>query len=702
MIQRIGCVICLCSLFLVLISCASNKGLSDKELEENFLKKFDVAKEFKSEKNSSLDTVESLLKIKKTFASAREFYEIASLSLDNEDWLDVQEQLDKAVVLLYSVNLSKDENKDLWKEKEDLSNQIMLLYENTYPGVADLAMMDSSQFYYFETLKLVNTDSKVSFLDSINVDDFSLPVVLNERVLAEIKYFSKYAPSFFQKSLIRKTALDSMIFSKIKERNMPEDLVYLALVESGYKFKAYSRAKASGIWQFIPATGRRYGLKTDYWIDMRRNPELATEAALSYLSDLHKMFDDWLLAMAAYNCGEGRVRRLLKKSETRSYWDLKLPKETMHYVPRILAAAVLGHHPDKFGFNVDSVMTWEQNFDTVSVNHCISLKLIADSLNLELDTLKILNYELLRLSTPPKFKDYKLKLPVGYGEKFREIYATMDTIKFTDWQRHKVNWGENLSVIADKYGVKVRDIKEANNMRSTRLKTGQYLVIPVPSGGVSFSEKKSSSKSKKPEFVLKMPPKGTSFKIYTVQKGDNLFDISRKFKVSIEELKLWNDMKNARLDIGNKLKIYDWDSYDTSKIVKIEKTSEIKAEKNNNKIINTPKGKKIVYKVESGDNLSYIAQKFSVDVQDIKDWNSFSSNGIYIGQKLVLYNVTITDENDSDSSKVKENSGEVWYLVKKGDTLWDISRKYEVSVSQLQELNNLDSGLKPGIKIRIK
>ena len=237
-----------------------------------------------------------------------------------------------------------------------------------------------------------------------------------------------------------------------------------ALVESGYKIKAYSRAKAAGLWQFIPATGKRYGLYQDFWIDMRRNPELSTIAAMRYLRRLYEEFGDWLMAMAAYNCGEGCVRRRIREvkedslwdsTQTVTYWDLKLPKETMHYVPRILAAMTIGHYPEHYGMNVEKREL--PPFDTVTVVEFMPLDDVAKAAGVDTKTIQELNLELNRWCTPPKEIGYVVRIPEGTRDSFLVAYEKMDKKSWSRWQYHKVKSGENLGKISRQYRFSYRE-----------------------------------------------------------------------------------------------------------------------------------------------------------------------------------------------------------------------------------------------------
>ena len=346
------------------------------------------------------------------------YYQYALQAMDNQEWLLARHYLDESLrQLIAEKHDTLYQNVDAREDsayRARMPLRIVDALDEVYPNIAEIGV-DAEVFEQNEVsiegvdaLDESEADSASlqvieNFLDTVDVAQFTLPVVFNDRVMQEIFYMSGGARSFTEGSLSRKTAYDSLVYSKLDEMGMPRDLIYLALVESGFKLKAYSRAKASGMWQFIPETGKRYGLSVDYWVDMRRNPEMATTAALKYLRRLHDEFNDWLLAMAAYNCGEGRVRRLVREkmadstwdtTQAVTYWDLELPKETMRYVPRILAAMVIGHYPDHYDMKI--VRHYRPDFDTVTVFDSFPLEEVAKVLKVSEDTLRSLNMELVK------------------------------------------------------------------------------------------------------------------------------------------------------------------------------------------------------------------------------------------------------------------------------------------------------------------
>jgi membrane-bound lytic murein transglycosylase D len=552
-----------------------------------------------------------------------------------------------------------------------------------------------------------------NFLDTVDAGRFSLPIRFNERVMQEIYYMTTTARGFITRSLTRKTAYDSLIYTKLVQKRMPRDLIYLALVESGFNVKAYSRAKAAGMWQFIPETGIRYGLEVDFWVDMRRNPEMATEAALSYLSTLYAEFGDWLLSMAAYNCGEGRIRRLIREKKADStwgnrpvtYWDLQLPQETMHYVPRILAAMVIGHYPNHYDVSITKRQL--PAYDTVTVYDSFSLDEIAKFLKVPEDTLRTLNMELTMWCTPPNRDAYLLRLPYGTRAAFVQNYDRMEKNGFSSWKEHKVRKGESIGVIAQQYGVRVAEIQRANDLKKTKLKPGRTLLIPI-----KVAPRRSTGK------------KPTKVRTYVVQLGDNLASISRRFGISQESLRVWNNIETG----------YNVKKGDTIFVSKpdLKPTSFVQQR------VALKKGEK--YVVKAGDTYAEIAKKYKVPVFLLLQANSGFTKRLTIGDSLAIpayvrpprkmskaveedvpVEVAKAVETDSKkSSKSSKKSAEkpaesaksskkapvsttIIYTVEAGDNLFAIAKKYSTTVAAIREMNDMgnSSNIKVGQKLKI-
>jgi len=312
---------------------------------------------------------------------------------------------------------------------------------------------------------------------------FSIPVVENERVRYFIELFRERERAFFSRALARSGKYLPMMVAILREEGLPEDLVYLSLIESGFSPRAYSRAKAAGPWQFIRGTGLRYGLKIDGWVDERRDPVKATRAAAAYLKDLHSQFGEWFLAAAAYNAGERRVEKAIRRLRTEDFWHLSqkryLKRETRNYVPKFIAATLIARNPEKYGFG-DIVYESPVDHDEVTITGALKLETAARLAQSTTEAIKELNPALRRDYTPPNEEGFVLRVPAGKGEIFAQAYETLPESEKKAKVRivtHKVRRGETLASIARRYRQKVTQLMEMNNLKSRRLRVGQELII---------------------------------------------------------------------------------------------------------------------------------------------------------------------------------------------------------------------------------
>jgi membrane-bound lytic murein transglycosylase D len=459
----------------------------------------------------------------------------------------------------------------------------------------------------------------------------------------------------------------------IRQYDLPEDLVYLSLVESGYNPQAYSWARAMGLWQFIASTGRLYGLQRDWWIDERKDPIKSTHAACKFLKDLYEKFGSWELAMAAYNGGPGRVSRTIDKQGTIDFWKMRLRRQTMDYVPLIMAANIIAKNPEKYGFEVDEFEP-EVVWDEVTIDRCLDLKDVARLLNSSLEEIKELNPELLRNYTPPNVKKYVLKIPKGQTQQFWASYESMPSPKETSWVKHTIGRGETISTIASRYGVSQYAILEANNLRSSRIVAGKALIVPVPldrgySSGVA---------KKKTEYTA-------SNSIYEVRSGDTMWDIARAFGTSVSALRTANSIgRGSRIYVGQKLRI----PVTASKLAQYSESSKPSSEPyvapSNNKRESTSQ-----YKVRNGDTLWDIARRFGTTTSYLRQLNGMGrSSRIYPGQELKV------------SGDV---GGYVTHQVRRGETLSLIARKYRTSIAKIMAQNNIENPdqIQVGYRLRI-
>lgn len=297
--------------------------------------------------------------------------------------------------------------------------------------------------------------------------DFDIPIVINDKVEHFIQYFQTTAKSRFSSWLARSEKYIPFMRSVLREKGLPEDLVYLSLIESGFNPYAYSRSKASGPWQFIYLTGKRYGLKVDWWVDERRDPEKSTVAAAKYLKDLYDMFECWYLAAAGYNAGEFKIAKAVKQYQTEDFWELTkyrfLKQETKDYVPQMIAAALIAKDPETYGF---TEIEYQEalRYDRVKVPALADLQVIARAAEAPLEEVRDLNPELSRGCTPPDDTDYEIKIPYGRKELFIRNYEALQPIEKTPFKTHPVKKGETIQRVARFYRVGLEPLVEINRL----------------------------------------------------------------------------------------------------------------------------------------------------------------------------------------------------------------------------------------------
>lgn len=446
--------------------------------------------------------------------------------------------------------------------------------------------------------------------------EFDYPIEINDKVLAYINYFTTRHRDKFQSSLDRSGLYLGMIQRIFEEEGIPKDLAYMAHVESAFKVNAYSRAKAKGIFQFIAGTGKRYGLRIDSWVDERSDPERSARAAAAYLRDLYGMFGDWYLALAAYNTGEGRIQRSINRLGPVSFWDLartrNLYKETKNYVPAILAATVVAKQPEKYGFTppIDAPVLWE----TVEVPGAVHLDSVARVSGVPASDLQSLNPHLRRQRTPPG-ASFPLRVPPGTGA---TVLTSVDSIPESERvvdAYHKVRKGENLGLIAKRYGVSVGAIQSANGMgRKTILRAGQTLVIPGAAPGRSVAaqdERPARAASSRPSEGL----------VYRVRRGDTLSSVARKHGTSSQAIAAASGIRVAStLRVGQRLKIPGTASASGSRSSRP-----------------APESSTVVHTVRRGENLWRIAGRYRVSVDEICALNDIKPDvTLYPGTRLTI------------------------------------------------------------------
>ncbi|MFH1808688.1 MAG: LysM peptidoglycan-binding domain-containing protein [Pseudomonadota bacterium] len=414
--------------------------------------------------------------------------------------------------------------------------------------------------------------------------DFDIPVVDHPRVDKWMTYFTGPGARRFRTWLERLTRYEPLMRPMLRERGLPEDTIYLALIESGLSPRAYSRARASGYWQFIERTGAAYGLHDDFWVDQRRDPVRATDAAARHLKDLYDEFGHWHLAWAAYNAGAGKIREAIRRYETRDFFELiehpYLRPETKDYVPKLIAAARIAKHPERYGFtDIPTLPAYAHA--TIDVGDATDLGLVAEGCGVDMELLVELNPELKRWATPPRERGqpgYQVRVPPGLGERCQQALDAVPLNKRLTFRHHRVRSGEVPGQIARRYGISLATMMRMNKVRDARrLRVGQDLLIPIPARvpermfrehrvlqrpGDDGEKKKprtavAKPRAPKPPPRPVAPPPGTHPATHVIASGDSLWTVAQRYKVSVADLRAWNHLKkNAILQPGQALTVH--------------------------------------------------------------------------------------------------------------------------------------------------
>lgn len=611
------------------------------------------------------------------FDLAEEYHSMGVIANREASWEEAQYYFEKCLKILASLDISESDTALTPEAAKytDILDNVVADYRVTLLSLGRLEqdVAPSVIIERFGDLEnRLGLDTMQVFGQEEETISYDLPVVVNDRVKKSIIYFQTVARDAFEKYLKRSQRYSGLFSRVLAEHGVPQDLVYLSLVESGFNPHAYSWARAMGLWQFISSTGRLYGLDRNWWIDERKDPVKATHAAARFLKDLYEQFGNWELAMAAYNGGPGRVSRSIARQGTIDFWKLRLKRQTMDYVPLIYAAAIIAKNPEKYGFtsiDYEDPIVW----DSVSIGRCLDLKIVARELGCSLSDLKGLNPELLRNYTPPNVKHYKLKIPVGAKQKFLAAYDNMPSPKETSWVKHRIMRGETVSTIAARYGVSQYAIFEANNLsRRSKIYAGKTLIVPVPldrsySGGGSNRDYTAENS------------------IYVVRSGDTMWDIARAFGTSVDQLRRINYIeRGSRIYVGQKLKIPS--SATNLKQRSVSKSPRAYASQDES----SSSGSTGKYKVRSGDTLWDIARKFGTTTSQLRKLNGLGrSSRIYPGQVLAVSSSGSPDY--------------IVYRVRRGDTLSGIARRYRTSISRILAANGLTDpdDLKIGDRLKI-
>jgi membrane-bound lytic murein transglycosylase D len=503
-----------------------------------------------------------ILQARLRFERGEDLYERGSLKR-------AKDEFNAAVDLILEKSQANPKDARLQRELSELVTRVTVMElaalregdgftdETDHPAAID----DLEHVETFPTL--IDPKLRKAAEDEVREVAHDLPIEVNDRVLGFLEYYQNgRGRGAMEVGLERVGRYQPMIERILKEEGVPLDLIYLCQAESAFEPRAVSRAAAKGMWQFISSRGKEYGLRQTWWIDERSDPEKSTRAAARHLKDLYQEFGDWYLAMAAYNSGPVRVQRAMEKTGADNFWTLAekraLPKETINYVPNILALTIIGKNPSKYGFSVVSAPSLET--DRVTVDKATDLRVIAEAIDVPVEDLRALNTHLLRWTTPPDDPDFQLILPKGYADKFKDQISSLPEAKRIIIREHVVHKGETLGGIAKKYGVTTAQIVQANNFgRTPVLRVGQTLAIPIsgvtPPALASLSASSDRPARTQTTATAAKPAAGTTARYYTVRTGDTLAKIAARFNTTVEKLKAWNHLTSTRLTAGKRLMV---------------------------------------------------------------------------------------------------------------------------------------------------
>jgi membrane-bound lytic murein transglycosylase D len=455
---------------------------------------------------------------------------------------------------------------------------------------------------------------------------FTLEPVMNRRVQTELDWFVRN-PTYLVRVFERAQRYMPYIADELEARGLPLELALLPIVESAYDPFAYSHGRTAGLWQFIPGTATRFGMRQNWWYDGRRDIVDSTDGALSYLQYLNELMDgDWLLAVASYNAGEGSIGRSVRRNRAANkptdFWNLTVPKETSAYVPRLLALVALVRDPETLGITLPDLVD-EPQFVTTDVGGQLDLALAAELAGLDVDTLYAYNAGFNNWATDPA-GPHRLVLPIDVADTFNAALAALPDNERLRWQRHKIRSGETLSGIATKYHTTIAAIRNANGISGNTIRAGQYITVPIASKPIDAYSKSAAARR---ETTQNRERDGTRVE-HHVRAGESFWSISQRYGVTTRQVAAWNAMApRDTLSIGQKLVVWTKGAAPAGGPMRNATT------------------RKLNYTVRSGDSLYLIASRFRVTVSELVRWNNIDKNKILRpGQKLMMY-VDVTQQS---------------------------------------------------------